>query len=124
MPISDMPVHDAENASGLAAKVSAYIHTARRRVADGVTVAELAELTLSAMRVGIAAVDELSIAGAEKKRIVVDLAATLFDEFADLCVPLVAKPVWFFVRPAVRSLVLSIAGGAVESLLPIVRGAA
>ena len=53
MPISDMPVHDAENASGLAAKVSAYIHTARRRVADGVTVAELAELTLSAMRVGI-----------------------------------------------------------------------
>lgn len=122
MPISDSPLIAADEAQTLATKVQAYIAAARIRVSDGVTVAELCELILSAMRVAITAVDTLQMAGTEKKKIVVDLAAMLFDEFADLCIPLAAKPFWFFLRPAARSLCLTLAGGAVESLLPIVRG--
>lgn len=122
MPISDMPVVAAGEASGLTAKVQAYIETARVRAADGITVAELVELILSAMRIAIEAVDALSVSGAEKKRIVSDLAAMLFDEFADLCVPTFARPAWWLLRPAARSLCLSAAAGAVESLLPLVRG--
>jgi len=36
-------------------------------------------------------------------------------------VPLPARPVWWIVRPAVRSLVLAAAGGALEQVLRLTR---
>lgn len=122
MPISDMPLVAAGEGTTLTEKVAAYIETARVRAADGITVAELVELILSAMRIAIDAVDALNVSGAEKKRIVTDLAAMLFDEFADLCVPALARPAWWLLRPAARSLCLAAAAGAVEALLPLIRG--
>jgi hypothetical protein len=43
---------------------------------------------------------------------------------ADSCVPFAAKPIWWVIRPAVRTLVLSAAGGALEQILKLTRAAA
>jgi hypothetical protein len=45
----------------------------------------------------------------------------LFDAVADRAVPIVALPLWVVARPAVRSLVLALASGAIEQLLWLVR---
>lgn len=121
MPISQMPIAVAEEATGLNAKLAAYIEVARQRSADGLTVAELTELILGAVRLGIAAVDTLTAPGADKKATVVSIATAVFDQFSDLIVPLPLRPVWWLVKPAARTLVCSLAAGAVEVLLPLVR---
>ena len=54
--------------------------------------------------------------------VLVLIVGVFFDEVADGLAPIYAKPVWFLLRPAVRSLVLSLAAGAIESILPLVRG--
>ena len=77
---------------------------------------------MSAMRIAIEAVDTLTVEGSEKRVIVLDLGAVIFENFADLVIPLPLKPVWWLVRPAFKSLSLSLASGAIEALLPIVRG--
>jgi hypothetical protein len=59
--------------------------------------------------------------GAEKKALVLEAVAALFDALADKAVPLAAWPVWILVRPAIRSLVLAIAAGAMEQVLRLVR---
>lgn len=123
MPISQMPIAVAEDATGLNQKLAAYIEVARQKVSDGLTVSELAELVLGALRLSIAAVDDLSAPGADKKATVVEMAATVFDQFADRVIPLPLRPVWWVFRPAARSLVCSLAAGAVEVLLPLIRSA-
>jgi len=102
--------------------ITTYIATVRAKAADGITVSELADATLSGMRLAMGLLDRLAMPGAEKKAEVLKLVAYFFDQFSDACVPLVAKPIWWIVKPAVRSLILSLASGAVESLLPVVRG--
>lgn len=104
-------------------QIGEYIASVRARAADGISVADLSQATIDGMRLAIGLLDKVSAPGADKKSEVLKLVAYLFDQFADACVPLVAKPVWWVVKPAVRALVLSIASGAVESLLPIVRSA-
>jgi hypothetical protein len=51
-------------------------------------------------------------------------AAALFDRFADLCVPAWLYPFWLAGRPIVRTLILALASGGVEALLPITRSPA
>ena len=66
------------------------------------------------------------IAGARAKAVgglTVAEFGSLFDAVADSCVPMLAKPVWWIVRPAVRTLVLSAAGGALEQILKLTREA-
>ena len=122
MSISDTPVLAAEEAATLNEKVAAYLSAAKLRASDGLTISEVCELTVSAMRIAIEAVDTLGVGGSEKKVIVLDLVAVIFENFADLVIPLPLKPVWWLVRPAFKSLSLSLAGGAIEALLPLVRG--
>jgi hypothetical protein len=40
---------------------------------------------------------------------------------ADKAVPTTVYPLWIICRPAVRSLVLALASGAVEQIIPLVR---
>jgi hypothetical protein len=98
-----------------------YIESARAKARDGLTVAELAQLTISGMRLAIIALEKIDMPGADKKTEVLKLVEYFFDQFADACVPIYAKPVWWVVRPAVRALILSVASGAVESILIYVR---
>ena len=110
--------------SAILDQITGYIDMVRVKVKGGITVAELAEVTLGGMRLAIRLLDVLDMPGADKKSEVMKLVAYFFDQFADACVPLVARPAWWMVKPAVRALCLSLASGAVEFLVPVVRSAA
>jgi hypothetical protein len=108
--------------SGFLDKVYVFIKTAKARAADGLTWAEFGELLVALLRVAITALDEVAgMTGPQKKQVAIDAAAMLFDALADRAVPLAALPIWILVRPAIRSLVLALAAGAVEPLLQLVR---
>lgn len=120
--ISKAPLAATSGLLTFADQARAYVVVARAKAADGLTIAELSELIVSGLRLGIATVDEVAgMTGAERKKQVLELAGQLFDEFADRAIPLPLYPLWFFVKPAARALTLSLASGAVESLLPLVR---
>lgn len=103
-------------------KISVYIEDAKVRAADGLSVADLTTLTVDAVRLAIELLDRIDMAGADKKTEAVRVVEYFFDTFSDACIPLVVRPLWWIVKPAVRALIVSCAGGLVESLLPIVRG--
>lgn len=105
-------------------QIAAFLETVHRRSADGTTVAELAQNTVDAMRLAMTLLDTVtSMSGEEKKAEVLKLVSYVFDSYSDACVPLVAKPLWWIARPAVRALLLQVASGVVEGLLPVLRTA-
>lgn len=122
--ISAAPIAASSDLASLAEKVRAFVATAKSAAAGGITVAEFGELAVALMRIAISAADAIPVDGAMRKEFVVNAIGLLFDEVADRCVPTLAWPIWLIVRPAVRSLALLAASGAIESLLPLVRKAA
>jgi hypothetical protein len=121
--ISEAPIEAAKPLVTLGDKVKAYVAVARLKAADGLSIAELSELIVSAMRMAIAALDSIPVDGVERKAIVIAFVGDIFDEFADRVVPLPAWPVWIIAKPTVRIIALAIAAGATEALLPLVRSA-
>jgi hypothetical protein len=123
MSIADAPVAVAENLDGgLLAKIKAFVETAKSAAADGLTWAEFGDLMLALLRLVIAGLDVANVlTGAAKKDLALMAVASLFDAVADKAVPTVLWPVWMLARPAVRALVLALASGAVEQVLPLVR---
>jgi hypothetical protein len=120
--ISDAPVAAADNRLGLLDKISAFIATAKSAAADGISWAEFGDLMLALLRLVVTVLDTVTmLSGAEKKALALDAVARLFDAVADKAVPLAVYPLWLIVRSPVRSLVLAIASGAIEQLLPLVR---
>lgn len=121
--ISDVPVTVAENLDGgLLAKIKAFVETAKSAAADGLTWAEFGDLMLALLRLVIAGLDVANgLTGAAKKALALEAVASLFDSVADRAVPPLAYPIWVLARPAVRALVLALASGAVEQVLPLVR---
>jgi hypothetical protein len=122
MPISEAPLRAADNLLTLDEQLRAFIAVARVKAADGITLAEFAELGLAAMRVAIATVDALAVPGAEKRAAVLASVGVVFDALAGaVVVPPLMVPLWIVARPAIRSLALALAAGALETLLPLVR---
>ena len=121
--IADAPAAAAANTyGGVLVKLHAFVDSARSAASGGLTWAEFGELLVAFLRLAVSAYDEVSgMTGEEKKLAVMQGVADLFDAIADRAVPLAAWPVWILVRPAVRSLVLALAAGAIEQLLPLVR---
>ena len=108
----------------LQAAVIGFIAGARAKAAGGLTVSEFGSLVVEVIRLAVAGLDTIStLDGPSKKQWAIACVGSLFDAVADSCVPLVAWPVWFIVRPAVRTLVLSAAGGALEQILTLTRAA-
>lgn len=104
---------------------AAFVSSARAAAADGLTWSEFGELLVSLLRLMIGAYDGVTgMDGVAKKLAVTATAAQLFDALADKCVPVVAWPVWLLIRTPVRMIVLALAGGAVEALLPLTRRSA
>ena len=62
-----------------------------------------------------------TLTGDEKRAIVLEAVGVLFDSLAVLCVPYGMYPFWYIIRPAARSLVVAIAAGTIETLLPLLR---
>jgi len=123
MIFSDAPVTVAENLDGgLLAKIHAFVEAAKSAAADGLTWAEFGDLMLALLRLVIAGLDVANgLSGAAKKALALEAVASLFDAVADRAVPPLAYPIWVLARPAVRALVLALASGAVEQVLPLVR---
>ena len=108
----------------LQSAVVGFIAGARAKAAGGLTVAEFGSLTVEVIRLAVAGLDTIStLDGPGKKSWALACVASLFDAVADACVPFAAKPIWWIVRPAVRVLVLSAAGGALEQILALTRAA-
>lgn len=109
----------------LQSAVLALIAGARLKAAGGLSVSEFGSLTVEVIRLTVAGLDTINtLDGAAKKLWALACVGTLFDAVADSCVPTLAWPVWFILRPAVRSLVLAAAGGALEQILTLTRAAA
>lgn len=102
-------------------QVRDYVAVARQKAADGLTVAEFAELAVSLLHLVVDSLDSIPKSGDQKKEWAIAAVARLFDAVADRCVPIYAQPIWIASRPAVRVIVLAAAGGVIQSLLPIVR---
>ena len=104
--------------------VLAFIASARLKAAGGLTVSEFGSLTVEVIRLAVAGLDTINtLDGDAKKQWAIACVGSLFDAVADSCVPMLAKPIWLIVRPAVRTLVLSAAGGALEQILTLTRAA-
>ena len=121
--IADAPLAQANAVTGLAEKVQAFIVEAKNEAKDGLSFAELGHLSYALMRLVITEVDDLSVPGAVKKADVLNAVGLLFDNVADQCVPLPAKPAWWIAKPVVRALILSPLSGLMEGVLPDVRAA-
>ena len=122
--ISSAPIAATTDLLSLADKVRAFVATAKSAAAGGVTVSEFAELTVSLLKIAMSAADAIPVDGADRKVFVLNAVGLLFDNVADRCIPTLAWPVWLIVKPAARQLLLLVASGAIESLLPLVRKAA
>ena len=122
MSITTVPITEAVDQPGLLDKITTYIAAAKVAAADGLTWSEFGELLLALLRLVVAALDSVAtLSGKEKKAMTIDAVARLFDAVADYAVPVTLYPIWLVARPAVRSLVLALAGGVLEQLLPLVR---
>ena len=122
MSITTVPITEAVDQPGLLDKITTYIAAAKVAAADGLTWSEFGELLLALLRLVVSALDSVAtLSGSEKKAMTIDAVARLFDAVADYAVPVTLYPIWLVARPAVRSLVLALAGGVLEQLLPLVR---
>jgi hypothetical protein len=122
MSITTVPITEAVDQPGLLDKITTYIASAKVAAADGLTWSEFGELLLALLRIVVSALDSVAtLSGKEKKAMAIDAVARLFDAVADYAVPVTLYPIWLVARPAVRSLVLALAGGVIEQLLPLVR---
>jgi hypothetical protein len=120
--IAEAPVAAASSVAGMFDKVKAYIATAQSAAADGLTWAEFGELMVALVRLLVESLDTVSVlTGPQKKAMVLEAVGLLFDAVADQAVPAYLYPLWLLARPAVRQLVVALAAGAVEQILPLVR---
>ena len=121
--IADASIRAASRFEDVLAAARAYVLTARLAAADGITWAEFGELLTGLLRVLTQTAELLTLPGEEKKALVITAAASLFDATADKCVSPWLWAFWLVIRPSVRSLVLAIAAGSMEQILPLVRSA-
>lgn len=119
--IAEAPLAAASSVQQVLDKIRAFVDSAVSMAQDGLTISEFGELTVALLKVTIASVDSIPIDGPSKKAWVLEAVAMLYDSVADKVIPLPLYPLWLLVRSPVRSLVLAVAGGAIESILPLVR---
>jgi hypothetical protein len=123
--ITDKPMAAAAQFEDIARRVKAFIAAAQDAAADGITWAEFGQLFVSLLRLSIYSLDTMTnLTGPEKKEIAIHAVAVLFDVVADKAVPAYVYPLWLLVRSPIRSLLLAVAAGAIEVLLPMVRALA
>lgn len=120
--IAESAVTAATPFDSIQRKLLAFVETSRALSANGLTWAEFGELLVALVRMAVETLDQTAgLTGPEKKSLVLDAVAALFDAVADRAIPAYAWPVWVLVSPAIRSLVLALASGAVEQILQLVR---
>jgi hypothetical protein len=120
--VADAPLAAAAPFADISNKVSAFLVTARVSAKDGLTWSEFGLLVAALVRLTVETLDSTkTLTGEEKRAIVLEAVGVLFDSLAVLCVPYATYPFWYIVRPAARALVIAIAAGTIETLLPLLR---
>lgn len=121
MSVSDKPVEIFEfREDTLRGRIVAYIAEAKIVANDGLTISEFAELLFGAVRLSVQGVEHVAgLTGPQKRELVMSIAGDIFDNLIMFCIPLPLKPVWWLVAPAARSLCVSLAGGLIEVLVPL-----
>jgi hypothetical protein len=120
--IADGPTAAAGEAQAIADKVALFIAAARVAAVGGLTWSEFSQLMAALVRLVASTLDTVSdLAGAEKRQMVLEAVGFLFDAIATRAVPLPLYPLWAIVRPSVRSLMIAVAAGLLEQLLPLIR---
>jgi hypothetical protein len=120
--VADAPLAAAAPFADISRKVSAFLATAKVSAKDGLTWMEFGALVAALVRLTVETLDATkTLTGAEKRAIVLEAVGVLFDSLAVLCVPGTMYPFWFIVRPAARALVIAIAAGTIETILPLLR---
>lgn len=120
--VADAPLAAAAPFNDISQKVSAFLVTAKVAAKDGLTLTEFGCLVAALVRLTVETLDTTkTLTGEEKRAIVLEAVGVLFDSVAVLCVPVAMYPFWYFVRPAARALVIAIAAGTIEILLPLLR---
>lgn len=107
----------ASGSISLGEATRAFINAAKEKAKDGLTISEFGELFVALMELAMEFVNQFSVPGARKKELVLEALGQLFDALADKLVPIWLYPAWFFAKPAVRTIVLAIADGAIEAIL-------
>jgi len=106
----------------VSARLNAFFVSAREQARDGLTWKEFGRLLVQLLYMAVDGLEAVStLTGQQKRDVAMAAAAVLFDSLADKAVPVAAWPAWMILRPATRVLVLSLASGAVEALLLILR---
>ena len=109
----------------LSAEVTSFLADARQKAVGGLTVAEFGTLTVSLLHLVASGLDSITtLDGPAKKTWAIACVGLLFDAVATSAVPFAMQPVWLICRPAIRSLVLAAAGGALEQILALTRAVA
>ena len=101
--------------------VRVAIAAASVKAHDGLTLSEFGEIAYDLMRIAVEGLEGVLAPGEQKKAWALDAVGALFDTLADKLIPTYAYPIWLIVRPSVRSLLLHFSGGAIESVLRLVR---
>ena len=99
-----------------------YIEAARAAAADGLTVSEFGFLVTGLLKLIVAGIDSVPLDGEAKKQYVLDCVDLLFEAVADRLVPAYLYPFWIIARSNIKAIVLAAAAGAIEQLLPLIRG--
>ena len=108
----------------LSVAVGKFVSDAKAKAVGGITVAEFGQLVVELLHLVVGGLDSLPADGAAKKQWALGVVALLFDNVAGYAVPLYLQPVWLIAKPAIRSLVLAAASGALEKVLAMSRAAA
>lgn len=108
----------------LSQEVAKFVSDAKAKAAGGLTVAEFGQLVVELLHLVVVGLDSIPSDNASKKAWALTCVGLLFDTVAGFAVPIYLQPFWLLVKPAVRSLVLAAASGALEKILALSRAAA
>jgi len=105
--------------------VTKFLSDARAKASGGLTVAEFGQLTVELLELVVVGLEDVAaLDGPAKKAWALNVVGLLFDAVATAAVPIYLQPFWLIARPAVRSLVLAAASGALEQILSMTRSPA
>lgn len=119
--ITEAAINAASSPKVLSEKVMLFVQTAKGLAVDGLSLSDFGELMVALLRLCVAFLDSIPETGEAKKAYAMEAVTLLYDELIDRIIPLWVWPVWIMLKPAARPLVLALASGALESLLPLVR---
>lgn len=105
----------------LQTEVGKFLADAKAKSAGGLTVAEFGALVVELLELVVVGLESVPTDGPAKKAWALSVVGLLFDSVAAAAVPVYLQPLWLLARPAVRSLVLAAASGALEQVLSMVR---